>query len=207
MTKPKFARTLVFGAALCSSLCFSAPAYAVEYFQGFMSGAKENPPNASLGSGLARVILSDDASSIRIIASFTGLVANDTAAHIHCCALPTANAGVVIDSPILPGFPTGVMSGAYDRTLNLLDPLTYNPAFVTANGGTAAGAQATFLTGLRGGLSYFNVHTSAFPGGEIRSNLVSVASIPEPASWILMLAGFGLAGAGIRRKATSVGFA
>lgn len=200
MTKPKFARKAVFGAALCFSLCVSTPAFAVEYFQGFLSGAKENPANNSPATGRATVILSDDASSIRIIASFSGLVANDVAAHIHCCALPTANAGVVIDSPNLPGFPTGVMSGAYDRTLNLLDPFTYNPAFVSANGGTGAGAQATFLTGLRGGLSYFNVHSSTFPGGEIRSNLVSVASIPEPGSWLMILAGFGLAGAALRRR-------
>lgn len=199
MIKRKLTRALVLGAVLCTGLSLSTPAYAVEFFQGFMSGAKENPANNSPGTGLATIILSDDTNSIRVIASFSGLVANDTAAHIHCCTLPTGNAGVVIDSPNLPGFPTGVLSGAYDRTLNLLDPFTYNPNFVAANGGTAAGAQATFLTGLRGGRSYFNVHTSTFPGGEIRGNLVSVASIPEPASWLMLLAGFGLAGSALRR--------
>jgi hypothetical protein len=40
------------------------------------------------------VFLVNDASSIRDIASFSGGLTNDVAAHIQCCALPTTNAAV-----------------------------------------------------------------------------------------------------------------
>jgi hypothetical protein len=40
-----------------------------------------------------------------------------------------------------------------------------------------------------------NIHTTQFPGGEIRGFLDAV---PEPAAWALMLLGFGLAGGAAR---------
>ena len=39
---------------------------------------------------------------------------------------------------------------------------------VTANGGTAASAFAALCAGIDGGMAYFNIHTNAFAGGEIR---------------------------------------
>jgi hypothetical protein len=50
---------------------------------------------------------------------------------------------------------------------------SYNPAFVTANGGTTAGAEAALLAGLEAGQAYLNIHTTMFPGGEIRGFLAS----------------------------------
>jgi len=38
--------------------------------------------------------------------------------------------------------------------------------------GTADGACSALLTGMSNGTAYFNIHTSNFPGGEIRGNLV-----------------------------------
>jgi CHRD domain len=67
--------------------------------------------------------------------------------------------------------------------LSLLDSRFYNPAFVTANGGTVAGAEAALIAGLESQLTYFNIHTANFPGGEIRAQLV-----PGP------IAGAGLPG-------------
>jgi hypothetical protein len=37
----------------------------------------------------------------------------------------------------------------------------------------AAGQFANFLTGLRAGATYVNVHTAAFSGGEIRGQIVT----------------------------------
>ena len=48
----------------------------------------------------------------------------------------------------------------------------YNPAFVTANGGTVVGAEAVLIAGLESQMTYFNIHTVNFPGGEIRGQLV-----------------------------------
>jgi hypothetical protein len=73
---------------------------------------------------------------------------------------------------------------------------TYTAAFQNnLGGGTAAGAEAALLAGLQSGRAYFNVHTTAYPGGEIRGFL---AAAPEPAT--LLLLGGGLAGAVVRRR-------
>ena len=50
-------------------------------------------------------------------------------------------------------------------------PASYNPAFVTAHGGTAASAAAALLAGLEAGQAYLNIHTTTHPGGEIRGFL------------------------------------
>ncbi len=88
-------------------------------------------------------------------------------------------------------------SGVYDHTLDTSLLSTYNPAFVTANGGTAASAEAALGFGLSTGRAYLNVHTTAFPGGEIRGFLVPV---PEPAT-LAALGLVGLCGLAARRRA------
>lgn len=130
---------------------------------------------------------------------FSGLVAPSTAAHIHCCTAEpnTGTAGVATTVPYFAGFPIGVTAGTYNMTLDLLAASTYNPAFITAHGGTVALAEADLLAGLASGSAYFNIHSSTYPGGEARGFL-SVAPIPEPGH-LAMLA-VGLVGlAGVRR--------
>ena len=94
-----------------------------------------------------------------------------TAAHIHCCISPPGNTGVATTTPTFPGFPLGVTSGSYSRTFDMTAASSYNPAFVTAHGGTTAGAAAALLAGLQAGQAYLNIHTTMFPGGEIRGFL------------------------------------
>jgi hypothetical protein len=106
------------------------------------------------------------------------------------------NAMVATTTPTFPSFPLGVTSGTYNMTFDLTASSTYNPAFVTANGGTVASAESTLLAGLASGQTYLNIHTTNFGGGEIRGQL---AVVPEPATWILT--GAALAGlAAARRK-------
>jgi hypothetical protein len=68
----------------------------------------------------------------------------------------------------------GVTSGTYDQTFDLSLSSFYNPAFVTLEGGTVAGAEAALIAGLEGGATYFNIHTGMFPGGEIRGEIPAV---------------------------------
>jgi hypothetical protein len=107
----------------------------------------------------------------------------------------------------LPGFPLGVTSGSYTNQLfSLLDPAFYNPSFVTANGGTTASAEAVLLAGFAAGTTYFNIHTSVNPGGEIRGFLTATTATPEPATLVLMslaLAGLVLERLVARRKAAA----
>jgi len=55
----------------------------------------------------------------------------------------------------------------------MLDPASYNPAFVASHGGTAASSAAALLDGLKAGQSYLNIHTTMFGGGEMRGFLGS----------------------------------
>jgi hypothetical protein len=185
-------------------LAAAAPVQAVPVvFTTTLLGATEEPPTGSPGTGTGRVTLDEVAGTFRVETSFAGLVAETTAAHIHCCtaAAFTGNAGVATQVPVFVDFPLGVTSGSYDHTFGLLDPASYNPDFVTANGGTvggmALGPAAAFVAGLEGGTAYLNIHSSEFPRGEIRGFL---APIPEPATVTLMLGGLAaLALAGRRR--------
>jgi hypothetical protein len=94
-----------------------------------------------------------------------------------------------------------VTSGTYSHTFDMLDPASYNPAFVTANGGTVASAEAVLLGGILAGDAYLNIHTEMFPGGEIRGFLVATA---EPGTLLLLGTGFaGLAGTAWRRHRRS----
>ena len=166
-------------------------------FSTTLTGAQEVPPNASPGFGNALVILDNATNMLTVNITFAGLLSTTTASHIHCCTPPGANAIVATAVPTFPGFPLGVMAGTYLQTFDLTLASTYNPAFITAHGGTVAGAQAAFIAGLTGGQTYLNIHTSQFPGGEIRGQLQPV---PEPATLVLMGTGLMAALRLIRKR-------
>jgi hypothetical protein len=186
-----------FAAFLLSVLALPAAADIIVY-TATLSGSAEDPPNASTGTGTARVTIDDSllAPSMRVQASFQGLVGAATVAHIHCCTTtPFAGiAGVATPTPTFPGFPSGVMAGSYDTTFDMLLASSFNPSFVTAQGSTDA-AWTALLAGLAEGRAYLNIHTSSFGAGEIRGFLVAV---PEPGT--LALFGFGLAGLALRGR-------
>lgn len=167
----------------CALLLAAAPAHAVAVYSGPLSGANEVPPAATTGSGTAIVTVDGDTMTVNV--TWADLNGTTTVAHIHCCTAPGANVGVAVDTP---GFPAIVTAGTYLHVFDLTDSSTYLPGFLTAAGGTAGSARAALLAGLDAGMAYFNIHTSTFPGGEIRANLTAV---PEPASLLLLLAGLG----------------
>lgn len=188
----------MFAVAVLSAAAMPNPASAATLiFQGTFSGSQEVPPNASPGTGTSTVTYDTETSILNVQANFANLIGNTTMAHIHCCALPGANAGVVTPTPSFPGFPLGVTSGSYSRTFDLTLASSFNTAFVNANGGSVTAARTTFINGLQAGQAYFNIHTTSFPGGEIRAQL---AAVPEPGSWALMLAGFGAIGFALRQR-------
>ena len=157
-------------------LFLGAAAVHAQTFVSTLSAAAENPPTASTASGSTTVILDTGAHTLRVIANFSGLTTGTTASHIHCCvAVPpgNGNVGVATMTPSFVGFPLGVTSGSMDQTYNTLNAATWNAPFIAANGATPAGAEAALASGLRNGTAYLNLHTTMFPGGEIRGFLLA----------------------------------
>ena len=101
--------------------------------------------------------------------SFAGLTGTQSAAHFHGPAGLGANAGIQI-------------------TLPLGSPLV----------GSAV-LNDTQETQLLSELWYLNIHSSLFPSGEIRGQLL-LAPVPEPEAYAMMLAGLGLIGTAVARR-------
>ena len=169
--------------ALVAGLTLPAPAaHAIPMpFGGILSGANEVPPVDTPGAGSVTVVLDPTAETIQILASFFGLTAPDTAAHIHCCqTMPGTNVGVATTVPAFAGFPLGVTQGTYlSPIFSLTDPSFYNPVFVNMFPGGLPEAEAALIAGIENGLTYFNIHTAPNPGGEIRTQLLPLG-VPGP---------------------------
>lgn len=181
-----------------SLLCGASAHATIMTYSATLSGSTEVPSNASPATGHTMVTIDDVTNKMTVNTTFSGLLGTTTASHIHCCtAVPfTGNAGVATSLPTFPAFPLGVTSGTYTETFDLLAATTYNAGFITGHGGSVASARTAFLAGLNAGEAYLNIHTSAFPAGEIRGFLTQV---PEPGS--LALFGLGALGlAGLRRR-------
>ena len=160
-----------------------------------LSGAGENPPNTSPGTGSGFVDLDTTAHTLHVNVVFAGLTSNTIMAHIHCCIPAPGNTSVATPVPAFPGFPLGGIGGAYDHTLDLTQAASWNAPFIAANGGTPAGAEAALAAGAATGQAYFNIHTTQFPPGEIRGFLAqgqsqpTAPSIPTLSGWAFLLLG------------------
>jgi hypothetical protein len=187
-------------AALVLALAPAVSQAVVLTYTANLSGPNESPPVPSPGTGSATVVYDSVAHSMQVSAAFSNLLpttisgapSGTTAAHIHAPTLAagTGTAGVATQVPTFAGFPLGVLSGTYSNTFDLTLASSFNPAFVTANGGSVAAAELAFVSYLNSGVAYFNIHTTAFGGGEIRGFLTPTpAGVPEgsPSSIVLLL--------------------
>jgi hypothetical protein len=155
-----------------------------------LSGPNESPPNASPGTGIGQVDVNTTTHKMHVYAKFGppkfgGLVGNTTASHIHAATAVagTGTAGVATTTPTFLGFPLGVKLGSYDIVLDMTLASSYNPSYVTANGGTTASAEAALFAAIAAGKAYLNIHSSSFPGGEIRGFLTDATTATKEQSW------------------------
>jgi hypothetical protein len=176
-------------ATACLLLSAMTAASAATY-TAILTGPKEAPANTSPGIGATVVKFDLTSHVLEVNVAFSSLVGNTTAAHIHCCtAAPgIGTAGVATETPTFGSFPLGVHNGAYTNTYDTSLPGSWNAAFLTANGGTTSGAEAAFFAGLNSGSAYLNIHSSAYPGGEIRGflALAPAAPVPEPGTFAML---------------------
>jgi len=186
-------------AALLLALTGVAQAHTLQ-FQGTFA------PEAAgaTGSGTLFLEYDHDGHTLFIDLTFSGLSGNTNNAHIHCCtAAPnTGAAGVALGdrtngNNMITLFPTGVKAGTYTRVIDLAAVNSYPVTFFNNNGGTVASAEAVLIAGLTSGNAYFNIHTTAFGSGEIRT---FVTAVPEPSAWLTMALGLSMVGGIARRR-------
>jgi hypothetical protein len=173
-------------------------------FMASLSGPGEEPPNTSPGTGFTNVIIDDATDMLWISAVFSGLEGLTTAAHIHVINGPgDTNTGDTVGPvatvvPSFPGFPSGVSSGSYLESFDMSQAGSYNPSFVTAAGSVSAAQQALF-DAIMNGRAYLNIHSTVYPGGEIRGFL---APVPEPATMCLL--GASIVGLSLIRRRRNI---
>ena len=186
-----------FAAALALSVAAVLPAQADSIF---FEGTFAPEASGATGTGSLFMAYDDDANTLAINATWSGLSGTTSTAHIHCCTAlaNTGTAGVALaQGGILPGFPLGASGGSYVRLIDLAATTSYGAAFLTASGGTSALAEARLFSNLASGNAYFNIHSTTFGGGEIRA---FVTAVPEPSTYASMLLGLVVLGAWMRRR-------
>ena len=106
-----------------------------------LSGANEVPPNASAGTGTAKVEL--DGTVLKWTVTYSGTTGPVTAGHFHGPAPAGANAGVALPF-------TGSMAS----------PIVGQASLTSMQ-----------VDQVKQGLWYVNLHTAAHPGGELRGQV------------------------------------
>lgn len=186
-------------AALLAATLLSAPsAAAILTFEGALSGDQEvvtppAPPVVTEASGFASFTVDTSTRMLAFDLSVEGLSLDDlfdtlVAAPIGPIHLHNAPAGA--NGPIVIPFPFGAtyMDTASGFTVSVTG-LAFSDAVALAGSDLTFSA---FLDELRAGNFYANVHTDAFPSGELRGQL---ARVPAPgALGLLGLAALGMVG-------------
>ena len=135
--------------AIAAVVLLGSAASAQQRFTANLNTIQEVPPTNTNGRGRCMVTLNLAQTQItEVTCQFDGLSSGVTQGHIHGPASPGANAGILFD--LTP--PTGVTSSA---------PFTRGPFNLTTE-------QLGFLRAKR---LYINIHTTNFPGGEIRGQI------------------------------------
>ena len=182
---------LITGAAIVGTLGsgFFTPAQAIQVWS--LNFTPEGGEGRT-GTGTGSMTYDDVPNTLRLQATFSGLSGNVTVAHLHG-PLPSTSV-IVPRAASLPNFPTGNTFGTYDQTLDLGATSTYRQAFIDANGGTTTGARNALIASFDAGTTYFNIHSSTFPGGEIRAFATPVPWETDALSVVgtTLLFGFGI---------------
>ncbi|HUR28695.1 MAG TPA: CHRD domain-containing protein [Planctomycetota bacterium] len=130
-------------AIACSLVAFSSDAHAQKlYFRAALDGAQQTPPVPTSGRGTGYFEMDRAANTLSVRVTYAGLTAAENAAHIHGFAPPGGAAGIVFPLP-LGSTKNAVWNYAEADEANIIN-----------------------------GLTYVNIHTTSFGGGEIRGQIV-----------------------------------
>lgn len=114
-----------------------------------LDGLQETPPNASPGTGSAVMTLDTVANTLTMTLNFSGLLGTQSNCHVH------GPGGFGVPAGVLVPLPLGTFS---------------NQVFAITD---------TIEGHILAGLTYINVHSTVFPGGEIRGQILQTVSVDD----------------------------
>jgi hypothetical protein len=120
------------------------------FLSGRLQGAQETPPDSSTAMGTVYALVDMGTDSMFVTGSYKGLTAASNAAHVHLQNPGTAGA------ILFPVYHSLATAGA----VHAMTAVSAANAVVIATGG-----------------SYVNVHTSKYPNGEIRAQLINNTTV------------------------------
>jgi hypothetical protein len=172
---------LVFAVALVGGclLVAGAASYAVasggkkHLRAGTLVGYEENPDLSTTGRGSFEVSIDAEKKTLSYKLSYDRLEGDVQQAHVHF-AKRGVNGGITLFlCSNLGNGPTGTpecpASGTVRRTVGAAEILS--PSVGTLNQGIEAGAFEELVAAMRAGRTYANVHSTKWPGGEIRAQI------------------------------------
>ena len=169
-----------FGPTLCAraaTLFASASALAHDGIETRLEGYQEVPAVSSTATGKFSAKVNAAAGTIDYELRYAGLEGDVRQAHIHF-GQKGVNGGITIwlcqtsvNVDPTGSSPTCPQSGTVSGTLTAAKMVGAAPGQGAFNQGIAAGEFDELIAAIRAGVAYANVHSSKFPGGEIRGQL------------------------------------
>lgn len=136
-----------------------------------LSGFKEDPPLSTPASGRFEMTIDEDRGEATYVLSYTGLEGTVTQAHVHFgTRFSTGGVSVWLcetaasPSPVA-STPACPSSGTVEGTVEAADVVGPSAQ------GIDAGQFGELLRAIEKETTYVNVHSTKYPGGEIRSSL------------------------------------
>src|SRR5262245_54402298 len=159
---------LVLGALLVVSLAIASGGKRNFQARG-LNGYEENPDVSTVASGSLKATVDEDAQTVTYELTYSGLEGDVQQSHIHF-GKPAINGGIRLflcsnlgNGPA--GTPPCPQSGTVSRTVPASDIVGPTPQ------GIEAGNLSELVAAMRAGHAYANVHSTKWPGGEIRAQI------------------------------------
>lgn len=166
----------VFVSALVLLACSAvALGFAAKNLRAFLTGYEEVPAVSTTGDGEFRARISNDDDSIEYELSYKELQGNVLQAHIHL-GQPGVNGGISVwlcgnQSTTPPVNPPPGTQPCPAPPATIRGTITAAHVIGPTAQGIAPGEFDELLAAIRAGATYVNVHTTLWPGGEIRSQI------------------------------------
>jgi CHRD domain-containing protein len=139
-----------------------------------LNGYEENPDISTVATGSFEARLSNDGTSIHYKLTYSGLEGDVLQSHVHF-GKPAVNGGISFflcangntPAPAPPNTPA--CPGPHSGTVE--DDIVAADVIGPTGQGIEVGNLAEILDAMRAGHAYANVHSTKWPGGEIRAQL------------------------------------